>query len=75
MKEKTYFGLSIHVDDERYVLESDIKKLPFYDFWQESARGSTCIVLDKDSGIFLHDWENFCRLFIETGTHRLIKLL
>ena len=73
MKEKTYFGLSVHVDDERYVLESDIAKLPFYSFWKESTRGTTCMMLDEDSGIFLHDWESFCRLFIETGKHKLME--
>ncbi|MDD3443435.1 MAG: hypothetical protein PHW89_09240 [Sulfurimonas denitrificans] len=67
MKEKTYFGLSVHINNERYVLESDIKNLPFYTFWKESARGTTCLLLDGDNGIYLHDWENFCKLFIETG--------
>jgi len=74
MQEKTYFGLSIHLNDERYVLESDIKKLPFYDFWKESVRGTTCVILDEDSGIFLHDWENFCRLFIETSIYKRSKV-
>lgn len=32
MIEKTYFGLSVHVNNEKYVLESDIKSLPFYTF-------------------------------------------
>ncbi len=72
MIEKTYFGLSVHVYSERCVLESDIQKLPFYTFWKESAKGTTCLLLDGDNGIYLHDWENFCKLFIETGKHRLI---
>lgn len=72
MEEKTYFGLNVYGDNERYILENDIKKLPFYVFWKESARGTTCVMLDEDSGIFLHDWENFCKLFIETGKHRLM---
>lgn len=71
MQEKTYFGLNVHVNGQRYVLESDIKKLPFYAFWKESVRGTTYLLLD-DSGIYLHDWENFCKLFIETGKHRLM---
>ena len=61
MKEKTYFGLSVHVNDEKYVLESDIQKLALYIFWKESSRGKTCLLLDNDSGIYLHDWENFCK--------------
>jgi hypothetical protein len=72
MKEKTYFGLEVYDDNEKYVLESDIKKLPFYAFWKKSLRGKTCLILAEDSGIFLHDWESFCKLFIETGKHRLL---
>jgi 5-methylcytosine-specific restriction endonuclease McrBC regulatory subunit McrC len=26
MKEKSYFGLSVYSDNEKYILESDIKK-------------------------------------------------
>jgi hypothetical protein len=70
MKEKTYFGLEVYEDNGKYVLVSDIKKLPFFSFWQDSARGTTCLLLDENRGVFLHDWENFCKLFIETGRHR-----
>jgi hypothetical protein len=73
MKEKTYFGLSVFGNNERYILQSDIEKLPFFSFWEESVRGTTCILLDKDSGVFLHDWESFCKLFIETVRHRLMN--
>lgn len=73
MKEKTYFGLSVYDNSERYVLQSDIKKLPFYDFWEEGARGTTYILLSEERGVFIHDWENFCKLFIETGKHRLMN--
>jgi hypothetical protein len=73
MKKTTYFGLLMCEDNEKYILESDIKKLPFYTFWKESSSGTTCLLLDGDNGIYLHDWESFCKLFIETGKHRLIK--
>ena len=66
---KTYFGLTIY--DDNYVLEEDIKKLPFYEFWLKSSVGSTVLILDdKTNGIFLKDWEVFCKLFIETGKTR-----
>ena len=55
------------------VREVDIEKLPFYDFWKESARGSTCMADEDHQGkmlIYVHDWEAFCRLFITTGRNR-----
>jgi hypothetical protein len=64
----TYFGLTVY--ENRAVKESDIKKLPFYEFWKESFRGSTCQEIDGEIFIYLHDWESFCKLFIETGKHR-----
>ena len=65
----TYFGLKIH--DNKYVLESDIKKLPFFEFWLESSIGSGVIILENnDVGIFLDDWKKFAELFINNGTHR-----
>ena len=73
MKEKTYFGLNVYGDENYYILHSDIKQLPFFSFWKESTRGKTYLILDEDSGIYLHDWEHFCKLFIETGKHRLMK--
>ena len=67
--QKTYFGIA--VKDKKLVAVEDIKKLPFYEFWRESMTGST-ILVDKQNNemIYLHDWERFCKLFIETGTHR-----
>ena len=67
---KTYFGLD--VIRERLVRQSDIEALPFADFWRDSSIGSTALT-DSETGeqfIYLHDWERFCRLFIETGRHR-----
>lgn len=73
MAEKTtYFGLS--VVDGKYVRGSDIKKLPFYEFWRKSSIGST-YTSDPETGedlIYLRDWERFSRLFIETGRHRMM---
>jgi hypothetical protein len=68
----TYFGLKIYtIDNQDYVREKDIKKLPFYDFWKTSAKGSTCITDDKlEDLIYLYDWENFSVFFIKTGKHR-----
>lgn len=65
----TFFGMPI-VREVLIPLE-EIKKLPFYDFWYESAVGSTTL-LEKDGSeyVYLHDWENFSRLFIKTGKHR-----
>ena len=70
--QKTYFGL--RVIRKKYVLGSDIKKLPFYEFWLKSSLGST-FTRDAMSGedlIYLEDWEEFSRLFIETGRHRMM---
>lgn len=64
----TFFGLSVF--EGGLVRESDIAELPFYDFWRESARGSTQPIFDDESYVYLHDWEAFCRLFIKTGKHR-----
>lgn len=68
---KTYFGINIFEDD--LVKEDDIKKLPFYDFFRESMKGSTYLEKDGINYIYLKDWENFCKLFIETGKHRFSK--
>lgn len=67
---RTFFGLAI-VDGNK-VRHSDIEKLPFFEFWLESAIGSG-MPIDGKTGetlVWLHDWENFCKLFITTGTHR-----
>ena len=64
----TFFG--VPVLEGKLIRESDIAKLPFYDFWRESARGSTLPIFDDESYVYLHDWEAFCRLFIKTGRHR-----
>jgi len=70
---RTYFGLKVYSwnNDQTggsYVKNSDIANLPFYDFWEEKSMGSTCIPIENnDIGIYLIDWEKFCRLFISTG--------
>ncbi len=65
----TYFGLP--VVRENLVRFDDIRRLPFFSFWEESARGSTMLTDDDGSlFVYLHDWEYFARLFIETGKHR-----
>lgn len=70
MSEKTtYFGLP--VVRSKYVRDEDIKALPFYAFWSQSARGIGCVG-DPETGemlIPLRDWEKFSRKFIETGGH------
>ena len=48
--------------------------IPFYEFWRKSSLGST-FTSDPETGedlIYLHDWERFSRLFIETGRHRMM---
>jgi hypothetical protein len=68
----TYFGLPVVRD--RLVRLEDIRRLPFFDFWQESARGSTMIRDDQgELFVHLHDWEAFADLFIKTGTHRFSR--
>ena len=70
-RDKTYFGLEIQ--EGNLVKQSDIKKLPFYEFWLESAKGSTCAIIDGEEYIYLSDWESFASLFIKTGKHRFQK--
>ena len=67
-EELTYFGLEVHPG--KGIKESDIKKLPFYEFWKASAVGSTCAIFDGETYVYRHDWENFCKSFIKYGTHR-----
>lgn len=65
----TYFGLPVVRD--RLVPLADICRLPFFDFWQESSTGSAMLLEDDGTQyVYLHDWEAFARLFIETGKHR-----
>ncbi len=71
MKNKTYFGLEIYQD--KLIKIDDIKKLPFYDFWLDSSKGSTYAIVDDEEYIYLSDFESFSRLFIETGKHRFQK--
>ena len=70
-KNRTYFGLEIHQGN--LVKENDIKKLPFYDFWYESAKGSTYAIIDDEEYVYLSDFESFSKLFIKTGKHRFQK--
>ena len=66
----TYFGLPIV--REKYVRDDDIKALPFYEFWSDSARGIGCIgdPVTAEMLIPLRDWEKFSVRFIKTGRHR-----
>lgn len=64
----TWFGLEIVQD--RLVRLTDIEALPFYDFWLESAKGSTMPVIDDAYFVYLHDWVAFCERFVRTGGHR-----
>ena len=70
-KNKTYFGLKIHQD--KLIKIDDIKKLPFYDLWYESSKGSTQPLIDNEEYVYLSDFESFSKLFIETGKHRFQK--
>ena len=70
-KNRTYFGLEIHQGN--LVKENDIKKLPFYDFWYESSKGSTYVIIDDEEYVYLSDFESFSKLFIKTGKHRFQK--
>lgn len=74
-EKQTYFGVNIYrYSNMTGVIESEIKKLPFFQFWRDSSLGSTCILFengnDKDTFVYLQDWVNFCKMFIETGKHR-----
>lgn len=69
-KNRTFFGL-IHKGN--LIKVSDIKKLPFYDFWYESSKGSTYAIIDDEEYVYLSDFESFSKLFIKTGKHRFQK--
>jgi len=64
-KNKTYFGLTVYKYGVRH---RDVVKLPFYDYWSKVSRGSTETMVDNESYIYLHDWERFCKIFIEHGS-------
>lgn len=68
----TYFGLPII--DGKLVRLKDIEALPFAAFWRESASGSAMLSDDEGNAfVYLHDWEAFAELFIQTGRHRWQK--
>jgi len=69
---KTFFGLKVY---KHGVKKDDIKKLPFYEYWEASAIGSTCAVYEEETYVYIHDWERFCFSFITHGTHRFRKQL
>ena len=74
MTERTYFGLEIV--SGRGVRPADIASLPFADFWSESSITSAQ-TKDAATGewlVCLSDWEEFSKLFIETGRHRNMPL-
>jgi hypothetical protein len=75
---RTYFGLEvIAMEDKVVVRYSDIERLPFFDFWLNSARGSAMLA-GPDGGpgfVYLRDWEAFACLFIRTGRHRYMPQL
>ena len=71
LKLLTYFGLKVY--NARYIKYDDIKALPFYDFWLESAKGSGLPIENNETMVWLHDWEIFCEKFIKTGKHRFNK--
>lgn len=68
---KTYFGLKIKNEDDFFgVLESDIKKLPFYNFWKTKVIHTK--IYSKNGKVIedfvsLESWENFSKHFIEDG--------
>ncbi len=66
-EDKTFFGLDVY---RHGVKENEIKKLPFYEFWEASAVGSTCAVFEGETYVYIHDWERFCYSFVLHGTHR-----
>jgi hypothetical protein len=66
---RTYFGLLVH--ENGLINLDDIKQLPFYAFWLNSAAGSTMPVNADGEWVYRHDWEAFARLFIRTGRHRI----
>lgn len=71
LTDTTYFGLPVVVvDGNKFVRISDIKKLPFFNFWDASAIGSTLRASGDEKLVCIADWEAFSELFIRTGKHR-----
>lgn len=68
----TYFGIKIYKNF--YVKKNDIEKLPFYEFWLESTKGSIISRYESFVVVPLSDWELFSQLFIRTGKHRYNRL-
>ena len=83
-KNKSVFDLSVYQFLGMFgVLESDIKKLDFYEYWRKVSRGSGMLPIMQDNGedgdlydescevidclIYLNDWEKFSRIYINTG--------
>ena len=61
-KNKSFFDLSVyHFLGMFGVLESDIKKLDFYEYWCEVSLGSGMLPIMQDNG------EKFSRIYINTG--------
>ena len=59
---KSFFDLSVYQFLGMFgVLESDIKKLDFYEYWRKVSRGSGMLPIMKDNG------EKFSRIYINTG--------
>ena len=81
---KSFFDLSVYEFMGMFgVLESDIKKLDFYEYWRKVSRGSGMLPIMQDNGedgdlydescevidclIYLYDWEKFSRIYINIG--------
>ena len=81
---KSFFDLSVYQFLGMFgVLESDIKKLDFYEYWYEVSRGAGMLPIMQDNGedgdlydescevidclIYLYDWEKFSRIYINIG--------
>lgn len=61
-KNKSFFDLSVYQFLGMFgVLESDIKKLDFYEYWRKVSRGSGMLPIMQDNG------EKFSRIYINTG--------
>ena len=59
---KSFFDLIIYEYIGYFgVLESDIKKLDFYEYWCEVSQGSDMLPIMQDNG------EKFSRIYINTG--------
>ena len=59
---KSFFDLSVYQFLGMFgVLESDIKKLDFYDYWRKVWRESGVLPIMQDNG------EKFSQIFINTG--------